>query len=281
MTSLFGQLQSSLLTIGLILAAMAVVALIETVIPLQVRGRWNRTHLGPNLALTFITFATNLVFNAALVVLLSRLQSSGVGLLHRLALPPLATVAAVVLAFDFTSFVTHVAMHKIPSFWRHHSVHHSDLAVDVTTTIRQHPGESVIRYGFMATTALALGPGPGPFAVYRVWSALHGLLEHANVRVPLRLERLLSVVISTPNMHKIHHSRAREHTDRNFGNIFSLFDRMCFTFIPARYGTQIVYGIDGLDDPTTHTTAGLLALPFRRATASSRAEIPTLRAAGR
>src|SRR6185295_12935560 len=107
--------------------------------------------------------------------------------------------------------------------WRFHAVHHSDPAVDVTTTIRQHPGESVIRYAFMAGCAFVLGVGPAPFAAYRAWSAVHGLLEHANVRVPRGLDSLLSLVVSTPNMHKVHHSRTTSETDSNYGNIFSLF----------------------------------------------------------
>src|SRR4030095_11144901 len=97
-------------------------------------------------------------------------------------------------------------------FGRSHGGHHADPAVDVTTTVRQHPGEGVIRYAFMAAFAIAPGASPAAFAVYRAWSALHGLLEHANVRIPSWLDRLLVLFVSTPNMHKIHHSRAPEET---------------------------------------------------------------------
>jgi sterol desaturase/sphingolipid hydroxylase (fatty acid hydroxylase superfamily) len=256
---------SSISTIGAILAAMAVVALIETAIPLHARGRWHRAHLGPNLALTFITFATNILFNGALVVTLISLQSDGFGLLHMLALPPLMTVVSVLLVLDFSFYVAHVAMHRIPGFWRFHRVHHSDPVVDVTTTIRQHPGEGVIRYAFMAAFAFALGASPGAFAVYRSWSALNGLLEHANIRVPLWLDSLLSVVTTWPSMHKVHHSRTAKETNTNYGNILSLWDRLFCTFTPARQGTNIVYGLDGFDDPAAQTTAGLLAVPFRDA----------------
>ena len=255
-------------TIAVILAAMAIVALIETAIPLHARGRWSRSHLGPNLALTFLTFATNAVLNVALVVTLTWLQPDGPGILHRVALGPLMTVVIVVLVLDFSFYVAHVAMHKVPAFWRFHRVHHCDPAVDVTTTIRQHPGESLIRYAFMAAFAIALGAGPAAFAVYRVWSALNGLLEHANIRAPLWLDRLLSLLTTWPHMHKIHHSRVPQQTDTNYSNIFSLWDRLFFTFTPSRQGTTIVYGLEGFDDPATQTTAGLLALPLRGSKAS-------------
>jgi sterol desaturase/sphingolipid hydroxylase (fatty acid hydroxylase superfamily) len=154
-------------------------------------------------------------------------------------------------------------MHKIPAFWRFHAVHHSDPEVDVTTTIRQHPGESVIRYVFLAAFAFALGAGPGAFAVYRLASVLNGLLEHANLRAPLWLDRALSLVTTWPHMHKLHHSRSAAQTDTNFANLFSCWDRAFGTFTPSRFGVNISYGLDGLDDPATQTTVGLLALPFR------------------
>jgi hypothetical protein len=59
-------LQSALPSIFLILAVMTVVAAIERIIPLHARGRAGRAHLAPNLALTFLTFATNAFMNAAL-----------------------------------------------------------------------------------------------------------------------------------------------------------------------------------------------------------------------
>jgi sterol desaturase/sphingolipid hydroxylase (fatty acid hydroxylase superfamily) len=254
---------TGLTTIAGILGAMAVVALIEAAIPLHPRGRWNRAHLGPNLALTFVTFATNLVFNAAVVVGLIRLEARGVGLLHWFSLPPLLAGAVVLVGLDFSFYLAHVAMHASPVFWRMHRVHHSDPAVDVTTTIRQHPGEGVLRYAFMAAFAFALGAPPGAFAVYRLWSVLSGLLNHANIRVPRRLDTALSLVFGTPNMHKLHHSRARHQANTNYGTIFSLFDRVFGTFTPSEQGVDVVYGLAGFDDPVAQSTRGLLGIPFR------------------
>jgi sterol desaturase/sphingolipid hydroxylase (fatty acid hydroxylase superfamily) len=267
------QVLSSITTIGIILAAMAVIAWLETVVPLHARGRWNHVHLRPNLALTFITFATNVFLNAALLLTLAWLQPKGLGFLHTFPLPPLVAVVIVVVALDFSFYVAHVAMHRSPALWRFHGVHHSDPTVDVTTTIRQHPGEGVIRYAFMAAAAMALGAGPGAFAIYRMWSALHGLLEHANVRVPRRLDTLLSLVVSTPNMHKVHHSRIARETNTNYGNVLSLFDRLFSTFTPSERGLSIVYGLHDFDDPATQTTVGLLAMPFRRAKTSAGADV--------
>ena len=252
-------------TIVYILAAMALLAFLETLIPLHSRGRWNRAHIGPNLALTFLTFATNALYGAGVVLVLNALEPRGVGLLHLLPLPAPMSVLVVVLGLDFSFYVAHVSMHHAAPLWRFHKVHHSDPAVDVTTTIRQHPGEGVIRYAFMGAGVVILGASPAAFAIYRAWAALNGLLEHANIRMPRRLDSLLSLVVTTPNMHKVHHSRTATETDTNYGNIFSLFDRLFSTFTPSERGLSIAYGLDGTDEPATQTTAGLLALPFRHA----------------
>jgi fatty acid hydroxylase family protein len=162
-------------TIGIILVAMAVVGLIEIAIPLREQRQWGRRHLWPNLALTFITFATNIILNTALVLALAWAQSISFGLLNMVKVPPLWSIVIVVLVLDFSFYVAHVAMHKIPFFWRAHSVHHSDPALDVTTTIRQHPIESVIRYAYLAIRPSA-GRGPRRLrslsrAVGRQWTA--------------------------------------------------------------------------------------------------------------
>ena len=263
-------------TIGAILLTMAVVAWLETIIPLHFGTPSSRAHLVPNLALTFITFGTNVFLNAAVVSTLMLLPALGFGVLNRFPLPPFAALVVTVLVLDFSFYVAHVAMHKIPALWRYHLVHHCDAVVDVTTTIRQHPGEGVIRYVFMAVFAVVLGAGPMPFAVYRAWSALNGLLEHANLRLPRWLDRLLSLVTTWPNMHKVHHSRRPEETDTNYGNIFSFWDRIFSTFTPSARGTDIDYGIEGFDDPQTQTTKGLLWLPFQTAAAQRAGRVPEI-----
>lgn len=254
--------QPALASVVVILAAMAAISLVELAIPLHARGPAARAHLRPNLTLTFLTFATNAVMNTALVMALFWLEARGLGLLRAFALPPLWAGVAAVVALDFSFYVTHLAMHKVPAFWRFHCVHHSDPALDVTTTIRQHPGESVIRYASLAAFAIALGASPGAFAVYRVWVALNGLLEHANLRAPRALDRALAWVTTWPHMHKLHHSRRPEETDSNYSNIFSVWDRLFGTYTPSERGTNVAYGLDGFDDPAAQTTAGLLAAPF-------------------
>jgi sterol desaturase/sphingolipid hydroxylase (fatty acid hydroxylase superfamily) len=255
-------LSSALWTAGFVSAAMAAVAAVERAIPLRARGRWSSQHLAPNLAITLITLASNIALTFPLVIVLVWLERQNLGVLRLLALPSVVAAAFGVVLLDFAAYVGHVAMHRVPALWRFHSVHHSDPTVDVTTALRQHPGETLIRYAFMAGCAIGLGVAPSTLAIYRTWQAINSLLEHANIKLPARIDRLLCSVVVSPNMHKVHHSRVQAFTNSNYGNIFSFFDRILFSFTPAERGLEVSYGLDGFDDATTQRTARLLALPF-------------------
>src|SRR6185436_9720769 len=176
------------------------------------------------------------------------------GLLRWLPSSPVVGGVIAVAALDLSFYAAHVSWHTFPSLWPYHAVHHSDPAVDVTTTIRQHPVESLLRYAAMALTAVLIGPSAVAFAVYRSASAVNGLLEHANVRAPRWLDVPLSLVTTWPHMHKVHHSRTQTQTDTNYGNLLSVWDRLFGTFTPSRAGTTIRYGLDGWDHAHLQTT---------------------------
>jgi sterol desaturase/sphingolipid hydroxylase (fatty acid hydroxylase superfamily) len=110
---------------------------------------------------------------------------------------------------------------------------------------------------------IAVGPSLAAFAAYRSASALNALLEHANLRMPRGLDRVLSLVTTWPYYHKVHHSRRAEQTNTNYGNLFSWWDRLFGTCTPSHQGLDIRYGLDDLDRPEVQCTTGLLALPFR------------------
>jgi sterol desaturase/sphingolipid hydroxylase (fatty acid hydroxylase superfamily) len=260
------QILSSASSVAGVIVAMSLVAVLEFLIPLR-RGA-SRAHVGPNLALTAIVIVTNVLLTAMLVLVLAWLSARDLGLLGWMSTPWPLDVALAIVTLDLATWLAHRAMHRLPALWRFHRVHHCDAFVDVTTTIRQHPGESLVRFGFIAAAAIVLGVTPAALALHRLWSVLTGLLEHANIRLPARLDALLSAVIVTPDMHKVHHSRVASQTDTNYGNLFSCWDRLFGTFTPSRHGRSVTYGLDGLDDRVT--TASLLRLPFDRGAGAPR-----------
>ena len=249
-------------TLVILLSVLGIVSLVELIFPLHARGRWHRAHLVPNLALTGITLATNLVLNTALVILVLYLYKHEIGLLHVSGMTSLARDIVAFIALDFSFYVCHIAMHKVPVFWRYHQVHHCDPVLDATTTVRQHPGESLIRYTFLTVATIVLGPSLYAFAAYRAWSAINGFFEHANIRTPQWLAVSLTLLTSWPSMHRIHHSCVAAQTDTNYGNIFSIFDRLFGTFTPIREAAAVVVGLDGYYDPAAQTTCSLLKMPY-------------------
>ena len=242
-------LTDSLPAIGGILVAMAVVAAVEVAIPLHAPGDGAGGRRWTNLGLTLLTLVLNGLFSAPLVLALVWLEGRDGGLLRLWPLSPFAAGTIVVVTLDFGFYVLHVAMHAMPTLWRFHRVHHADAFVDVTTTIRQHPGETVVRHLVIATVAVALGVSPATVLWYRVAAAVNGLLEHANVRAPRDLDRVLALVTTWPHMHKLHHSRRTRETNTNYGNLFSCFDRLFGTFTPSDRGVAVAYGLDGFDAP--------------------------------
>ena len=268
-------INSSLAGMGLLIAVMLLNSLIEAVIPLHRRSDWGWRHLGPNLLLTLTTFATGLLLNVLLLLGLVWAHQVGLGLFNMVALPSIVATAGAIVVLDLAWYATHVSMHKVSALWRFHAVHHSDPQVDVTTTYRQHPGESLIRYAYLAVFALSAGASPLAFAIYRVWSSLHGQFEHANIKLPQWLDTAISWVFSSPNMHKLHHSSDQRFTDTNYTNIFSIWDRIFGTFTPSRLGTKVNYGLHGMDTAAQQSAAALLAGPFRSTAPLSAQSIPS------
>ena len=147
--------------------------------------------------------------------------------------------------------------------WRFHQIHHSDPFVDVTTTYRTHPVETVWRFLFAIVPVWLLGIPAQAVVIQRLLQATNGVIEHANIRLWPRLDRLLSLVWVTPNVHKIHHSREVSETNSNYANLVTLYDRLLGTYTPAARAAAVVYGLDEVDAGRAASFPGLLSMPFQ------------------
>jgi sterol desaturase/sphingolipid hydroxylase (fatty acid hydroxylase superfamily) len=237
------------IALPLVLTGMGLLAGLEALAPFRSGGSWRQVHLAANLGLS----AATLAFNVALGLLLVADRRP----------PSLLELAAGVAALDFATYLAHLLLHAVPALWRVHRVHHSDPLVDVTTAYRQHPLETLWRFGFVAGPALALGLPAATVAAYRLLSALNALLEHANLRLWQPLDGALSLALVTPQMHKVHHSRRQAETDSNYGNILALFDRAFGTFTPSARAGGVEYGLEGSDTAAAQRLGPLLRLPWR------------------
>lgn len=248
-------------------SVMAFAALLETAAPLFVAHAWTRGRRAANLGLTAVVFLLNwlLASLAAIIALGLSVRSASVfGGVHA---PSAIQIVVGVLVLDFsTGYLAHRIMHAWPAMWRFHRVHHSDDFVDVTTTYRTHPVETVWRFLFAIVPVWVLGIPAAAVVIQRLLQASNGVLEHANIRLWAPIDRALSLVWVTPNVHKIHHSRQLAETNSNYGNILTIYDRALGTYTPSERVHSVIYGLDDADPVRSVSFPGLLSMPFREAT---------------
>jgi len=230
----------------LLVSGMLLLWLIEGAIPLlslqYKRNKWK--HAGINFTFTIIHLIIHTGF-AVLIVLLSDVcKKYHFGLVQWLGA---ATFWAIVLSFlvldFFGGWLVHVVQHKTPFLWRFHVVHHSDNNVDVTTGLRHHPAESVLRGIFFLAGVLVAGAPMYAVMIYQTLLVLATQFTHANISLPKGLDRVLSFVVVSPNMHKVHHHWQQPYTDTNYGAVLAIWDRLFGTF--SKLDTsKIRYGLD-------------------------------------
>jgi sterol desaturase/sphingolipid hydroxylase (fatty acid hydroxylase superfamily) len=243
-------------------ALVALLTAVEFFLPFRLQSRTASGRLATNLTLMLTTLATLLVFNTLLVMGAAYINKQDYGLLPTLGIGGTVAIIVGVIALDFATYIAHVFLHKSAWGWRVHKVHHSDAAVDATTTLRQHPIEHAVRFAFSFGTAALLGLPLAAVAVAKSLSGINAVLEHANIRVPRWLDRSLVWFWVTPDMHKIHHSCVQSETDSNYANLLSLFDRCFGTYAPSRRAATVRYGLQGYDSAQCQSVAGVLAMPF-------------------
>jgi sterol desaturase/sphingolipid hydroxylase (fatty acid hydroxylase superfamily) len=242
--------------------------LLESAVPL-VRFRYDKwAHASRNLFFTGTTIVVNFALAFLLVGASDWAVSREVGVLFLIPDAPVWVHLVVgLLLLDLVgAWLAHWVEHKLPPLWRLHLVHHSDTEVDTTSANRHHPGESVVRFVFTTLAVVITGAPMWLVFLYQSVSVVLSQFNHANIALPPALDRLLSWVIVSPDMHKVHHHYVLPRTDSNYGNVFSVWDRLFGTFrtLPR---AELVYGVDTHLDPREHgTVRALLTMPFRPGT---------------
>ncbi len=246
----------------ILMAGMVFFWLLEGYYPLF-KFSFNRArHAGVNLIFLATTLVLNLIFGLVTIQVCHWVTVHQFGLLYWIPMPLwLGWLLGIFFMDFFGQYLPHWLMHHIKFMWKFHMVHHSDTKVDVTTGTRHHPGEWLFRETSTIVGIFLLGIPVGLYFLYRSCAALFTHFNHANIRVPEWIDRPLSWIFVSPNMHKVHHHFERPFTDTNYSNIFSLWDRLFGTFAyedPA----HLKYGLDVLDDKSDESLAYQFRLPF-------------------
>lgn len=254
-----------LLRLSVLLGGLLGLGLLERLWPWRGRLRyWPRW--GENLGLALVsTLALRLAVPVAAVDVALWAEQAGFGLLRSIELQIAIALPLAIGLLDAAIYWQHRAMHRFHWLWRVHRVHHSDTGFDVSLALRFHPFEIVLSMLYKLTVIALLGAAP--LAVVGYESALLGfaLWTHANLAVPVGVDRALRWLIVTPEMHRVHHSIERDETDSNYGNILSLWDRLFASYRakPRQPSEQMPIGLAEFREPRAQRLGALLEQPFR------------------
>ncbi|WP_296422846.1 sterol desaturase family protein [Yoonia sp.] len=209
--------------------------------------RWSN-----NLALVVIdTMLVRLAFPTLAVGLAVIAQDKGWGLFQIVTLPGWVKVVLAILVLDLAIYLQHVMFHAVPGLWRLHRMHHADLEFDVTTGLRFHPVEILASMAIKLGVVAALGPPAIAVLLFEVLLNGTSLFNHANIRLPGRVDAVLRLFLVTPDMHRVHHSIYRDETNSNFGFSVPWWDRLLGTYIaqPRDGHDDMVIGIEQFRTP--------------------------------
>jgi sterol desaturase/sphingolipid hydroxylase (fatty acid hydroxylase superfamily) len=252
---------------GLILVGgITIFWLIENVFPLF-KFQYNKiNHAGINIFFTITTIIINFVMAFILLLAADIAIQQNFGILQWLPQMNIWLYTLLGLLFlDFIgAYLVHLIEHKVKFLWRFHLIHHTDTWIDTTTANRHHPGESVIRFIFTVLGVLIVGSPMWIVFLYQSLSVVFSQFNHANIHLPKKIDRLLSYIIISPDMHKVHHHYKLPYTDSNYGNIFSVWDRIFGTYSYLER-EKISYGVDTHMNPKENNKLmNLLKIPFQK-----------------
>ena len=238
---------------------------IESIIPLFNFNYKKLSHASTNLFFTFTTILIN--FSLAFLLLNSAdwVNTNNFGVLNFFEIPIIInTILGIFLLDLIGAYLPHYVQHKVKFLWKIHLVHHSDNNVDTTTGNRHHPFESVVRFVFTLVGVVILGVNMWLVFLYQSLSVISTQFTHANININPKVDKLLSYIIVTPNMHKVHHHYQMPYTDSNYGNIFSFWDHLLGTFKKLD-PFKIIYGVDTFfSKKENESIKNLLFRPFEK-----------------
>lgn len=263
----FVQDHEAVIRLGFFVGIFAVMAAWEVLAPRRVRTLSRLVRWTNNLGLVALdTVVVRLIFPAAAVGMAAYASAQDWGLLNHYEVPYWLAVVAAVVVLDFVIWLQHVMVHAIPVLWRVHRVHHADLDYDLTTGTRFHPIEIIVSMLIKFAAIMVLGPPIVAVIIFEVVLSGMAMFNHADVRLPAAVDRVLRWFVVTPDMHRVHHSIEDDETNSNFGFNLSWWDRLFGTYRDQPRGGHegMTIGIRAFRTPgAVSWLPGLLALPFR------------------
>jgi sterol desaturase/sphingolipid hydroxylase (fatty acid hydroxylase superfamily) len=221
-------------------------------------------HAFVNAPFIFTNFPGMLLLGVAFVEVIKWTSLHHFGLLYYFHIDkdPVLLFLITFILLDFGEYIYHVIMHKVTTLWRFHLVHHSDNTVDISTTLREHPGENIIRLSFTLLWIFLSGAVFWALLLRQIIQVFTTMFAHINYRLPEKIDNIIGFVFITPNLHQVHHHYQMPYTDSNFGDVLSIWDRMFGTLkkLPAK---DLVFGVDShMERKDNSNFRTLFKIPF-------------------
>ncbi len=279
--AIFGDTSELVVRLSAFAGVFFVMALAELALPkraLQASKprRWltNLSIVGIDMLLVRLMGAFAIPLAAVAVALYADAQ--GFGLFNWLAWPAWMEILLAVIVLDLAIWFQHLISHKVPIFWRLHQVHHADVDFDVTTALRFHPIEIGLSMLYKIALVLLLGPAAVAVVLFEVILNGCAMFNHANVALPRGLDRVLRLIIVTPDFHRVHHSVLPHEHNGNYGFNLSIWDRLFATYTaqPSAGHDGMTIGLSRYQSEQPTQLGWCLLLPFRRQQASATSKAP-------
>lgn len=257
----------SVLRLSTYIGVIVLMALLEALMPRRQRSfdrvrRWFANLGLIAISTVLVRFAVPLMATGIAMAA----EEKGWGIFNLLSLPHVLNIVLSLMLLDMMIYWQHVATHYVPFLWALHKVHHSDRDIDVTTGIRFHPIEIVLSLFYKFLCIIIIGPSATAVLIFEIALNASSMFNHANLRLPLKLDYILRKLIVTPDMHRVHHSVLVRETNSNFGFNLALWDRIFGTYIsqPQSGHISMRIGLEEYQDEKPSSLPWCIVLPFLR-----------------
>ena len=255
--------------LSIFLSAFMCIAVLERTLPRRLmRVNW-RLRWFNNLGISVINTAfLRIIVPTSVVLFAMKASDNGWGLLNMVSLPEWLSILIFIAAFDLAIYFQHRWFHIFEPFWRLHRVHHTDLDYDITTGTRFHPFSILISLVIKFALVLLIGGQPMAVLISEVLLNLTSMFNHSNINIPARIDRVLRLIVVTPDMHRVHHSVDNIEHNSNFGFNFPWWDRIFGTYLaqPTADHGELRIGIEGFDENNSVGIRSMLVQPFKSVT---------------
>lgn len=247
----------------IIIVSLTLFMSLEAVFPYFQQSKYRKKQKWHNLGNIGFTFILNALLSGVVAYTITWGTQNRFGLMYRLQLPAVASFIAGLFIIDLNSYVAHRLYHRVPLFWRFHQVHHSDVELDASSALRLHPFEFIFQAATQAVFLPLLGVSNVCLVIYTAFALPLFIINHSNIRFPAWYLRYVSLLIVTPDWHRVHHSSYQPETDSNFSDVFTIWDRI---FATHKMGDvkQMEMGLEKSREPKDQTFWAMMKTPFKK-----------------